>query len=433
MLRINYKKIEKGDTFLDLYKSEENILNAISNGAVCVICESGEYDVKTINVKDPSKYLSDYLKEVYGYKIKHMKLIAITGSLGKSSVCFFTYQIFNKMGIKCAYIGKRNLYFEERCEPIDNLNLYTIYEILSSVASAEIVIIEASKELLKENGLKGLSFDLVGVTNLDKKETNIEKEMELFTQTKGKKYALINYDDKFYESFILENNKNILFGTKKCDYYLKKLNFTFNDTSLNILSNGLLYNLKIPFVSKANAFNFLMAYAITNLFGIKESDIVGCLPELKTPKGVLESYNYKDSLIIVDGAQSLFEIEGILKNTREYCLSKIITVIGSDSLKDKNERAKIGNLVLKKSDEVIFTNDNPREEDEKEIINDMINGVEGNYNIIYNRKDAISEGVNKLEKGDILLILGRGDSEYQKIGLENIYLKDSEVVLKCIK
>lgn len=423
MLKIDFKKISKGDTFIDIYENEENILNAINAGAVCVICKKGNYDVKTINVKDPLKYLADYLKELYNYKIKHLKLITLACDSEKMAG-YFAYQIFNSSGIKCSYISDDVIFFDDKKEKIDNLNLYTLYDYLVMISdNTDIVILNVSHNLINE--LKGLSFDLVCATGLNEDVTN------LLNQVKGKKINLLSSDEKNIDNFILSSNNLFTFGFKKSDYRLKKLSLNFDKTSLNILSNDILYSMNIPFFYKSNAYSFLIAYAICNLFGLKEEEIVGFIPELKLLPGKIDGHLYKENLIIIDESKSEKEVLNILKETKEYNPSSIITVIGSDALMSKEERKKIGMVVLKNSDKVIFTNDNPREESEEEIINDMIG--EGNYEIIYSRKEAIQKAINLLDKNDILLILGRGDAEYQKIGLEDYYLKDSEVVLKYIK
>ena len=149
----------------------------------------------------------------------------------------------------------------------------------------------------------------------------------------------------------------------------------------------------------------------------------------------MEKYNYKDTIIIIDYAHTPDGIKNILKTAKELNPNHIITVIGcgGGSGSDRNKRKEMGDLVLSLSDNVIFTNDNPRDENPNQIINDLIEDkINNNYIIELNRKKAIIKGFKLLKNNDILLILGKGHENYQIIGNEKIHFSDKEEVLNLL-
>ena len=124
MLRTDSRKVEKGDTFIAIKNvntdGHDFIESAINNGATKIICEHGSYSVETQIVPDTRKYLEDYLYNNYYPKFKDMKLIGVTGTNGKTTICYLVYQLLNKLGKKCAYIGTIGFYYEGHKEELNN-------------------------------------------------------------------------------------------------------------------------------------------------------------------------------------------------------------------------------------------------------------------------------------------------------------------------
>jgi UDP-N-acetylmuramoyl-L-alanyl-D-glutamate--2,6-diaminopimelate ligase len=450
MLRVDSRKIEKGDTFLAL-KSEKTdghdyIDDAISKGAACIIAEHGEYEVKTIIVSDTHKYLADYLKDLYSYKLQNMKFIAVTGTNGKTTSCYLIYQLLNKLGKKSAYIGTIGFYVDGKVRELANTtpNLYELYDMFieSADKGAEVIVMEASSQAIAGKRLLGLSFDIVGFTNLTQDHLDFHKTMEnylgekqkLFAQTKGKKYAVVNIDDAYGKEFIFPNNKTITYGFSKSDFCISEYNLKLTESHMKI-NNGInVYDVTVPFPGKYNLYNYLLAFIIVKLMGFKEEDIISETSTLVAPMGRSDIFKYKDAAIIVDYAHTPDAVENVINSAKEYCTGKIITLVGCGGDRDKTKRPKMGMIATDKSDKVFFTNDNPRTEDEKAIMDDIVAGVsKNNYEIIFDRKQAIIKAISELNENDILLILGKGHEDYQIIGTEKIHLSDIEIVRKAIK
>lgn len=143
---------------------------------------------------------------------------------------------------------------------------------------------------------------------------------------------------------------------------------------------------------------------------------------------------YKTNSIFIDYAHTPDAVYNAISSTLEYKSGKVITIVGCGGDRDKTKRPIMGEIATRLSDYVILTNDNPRCEDEKDIMNDIVSGItKDNYEIIYSRHDAIKKGIELLSDKDILLILGKGHEDYQIIGKEKIHFSDKECALEIIK
>lgn len=444
-MKIDSRKVVKGDTFIALRGVDKDghdyIEEAILNGASKIICEEGNYSVKTIHVKDTRKYLIKYLHKKYDKKLSKMKIIGVTGTNGKTSTCYLTYQLLNSFNIKTAYIGTIGFYVDGKVKDLDNTtsDIFYLYEMFNYayLKKCEVIIMEVSSQALEYNRLGKIKFDIACFTNLSMEHLDFHKNMDnycnsklkLFNKLKNNKIAIINVDNNYSNRFILKNNKNILFGSSgeyKITHY--KL---YDNYSIFTLIKDKAYIIKLPYLGKYNIYNYVLSLIITNQFNIKIEDIIK--KKLSLPSGRYEVIKYKKNNIIIDFAHTPDAVANIINTVKEYNKGKIYVVIGCGGNRDKEKRPKMGLICLKNAYHTIFTNDNPRFEDEKQIINDMINIKFNNYSIIYDRKKAIEKGIDLLNINDTLLILGKGHEEYQIIKNNKLHFSDKETVINYIK
>lgn len=450
MLRTDSRKVCAGDTFLALKgvvtDGHDFIDMAIKNGASKVICEHGEYDVDTLIVQSTREYLSSYLKDKYKDKFSKVKLLGITGTNGKTTSAYLIYQMLNKLGKKCAYIGTIGFYVNDTVRNLNNttpdlMELYELFDI-SFNSDVEVIVMEVSSHALELGRVLGLSFDIVSFTNLTQDHLDVHKTFDnylnakkkLFSMVKEDGYCVVNVDDKYGCYFILKGNNNVTYGINdNSDYHIISYDLKINKTHLVLGIGNLKYDIVLPIPGKYNIYNFLVALINVVKLGYDVDSVVNIVGDINTPKGRFDIVNYNDNVIVVDYAHTPDAVLNILKTVLEYKENRVYTVIGCGGDRDKSKRPLMGNIALNYSDYVIFTNDNPRGEDEKAIINDIISGVnKSNYEVIYDRRLAIIKGISLLDKKDILLILGKGHEDYQIIGKNKIYFDDKEVVLNYI-
>jgi len=439
MIRCDSRKVEYGDTFIALKGIKEDghdyILDAIKNGATKIIAEKGNYSVDTKIVCDTNLYLSNYLKKKYYDKISKLKIIGITGTNGKTTTCYLIYQALNMLNIKCAYIvtlGFINLEYEEKLNNTtpDILSLYEMLLYLSD-NDYKYVAMEVSSQGLAYNRVDSILFDYAVFTNLTIDHLDFHKTMENYAKEKQKLFkklkpdgkTIINNDDEYKDYFLQEDS--ITYGFSNSDYQIDSIDSKIDGTIFKV--NGDSYHTKL--IGKHNVYNILIVIIILKELKINNEKIKDLISKLNHARGRMDTIKYKNNLIIIDYAHTPDAVEKIINSVKKIG-NNLITVLGCGGNRDKSKRPIMGLVATKLSDKVIFTSDNPRFEDPNSIINDIIQNLDKkNYEIEVNRKKAIKKGIQKLNKNDILLILGKGHEDYQIISDQKYHFSDMEVVL----
>ena len=437
MLQSNSKKIKNGDTFIALRGIKDDghnyISEAISNGASKIICEYGDYP-NMVKVENSIDYLHNYVKDKYLPYINKLKLIGITGTNGKTTTSFLIYQALNKLSIKCAYIGTIGFYIDGKIK--DNINttpdILSIYQMLIKCVKekVEYVVMEVSSQGLAYNRVDGLKFDYAIFTNLTLDHLDYHKtmdnylhaKMKLFDNLKEDGIGIINSDDQYYKKFITDNT--ITYGVLG-DYKIRDINYSINNSSFTV--NNIKYESNL--IGEYNIYNLCVVIIILNLLKIDSDKIRDIVYSLKSAPGRMEKINYNDSIIIIDYAHSPDAVKKVLEALKDK--GNVTTIIGCGGNRDRSKRKEMGKIATKYSNYVIFTADNPRDEEIEDIIIDMIQNVDSfNYEIELNRRNAIIKGIQRLKKNDILLILGKGHENYQEIKGVKYPFNDKDVVLK---
>lgn len=441
------RKIKKGDTFIAIKEQNDGhkyIEQAIENGATKIIAEYGKYEVETQIVKDTTKYLKEYMYNTYYDKIKDIKLMGITGTSGKTTTCFLIYTLLQKLGCKTAYIGTIGFYMNDFVRELKNTtpSIEELYNCMLECKekNIEYIVMEVSSHAIALDRIYGLEFDAVGFTNISQDHLDYHKTMDnyaktkvkLFKKLKNKKTAVINIDDLYSNMFIFDENNNITISKENGDVKIYDINIIETGIKFKFKYKQKEYEKEIDMFGTYNIYNYLTALIIVNSFGFKINDILEI--NVKAPKGRMQMLKFGKNKIYVDYAHKPDAVKKVLENTSNFTTGKIITIIGCGGNRDKAKRPIMGKYSSEMSDHVIFTNDNPRDEDPDSIINDIIKGVKKeNYEIILDRKEAIKKGISLLNENDALLILGKGHENYQIIKGKKYHLDDMECVENIIK
>lgn len=446
-IKTDSRKVVKGDTFIALkgntVDGHDFIDSAIKNGAEKIICEHGKYDVDTINVSDTHEYLKNYLVNNYSKEFEDLKLIGVTGTSGKTTTCFLTYQILNKLGIKTCYIGTIGCYIDNDVVELSNTtpDILELYNLLLTAKEkgCKVIVMEVSSHSLAEERIKGLKFDVCAFTNLSQDHLDYHKTMEEYCKCKVKiiNYLkdngkiIVNVDDEYSKYFICD--KSLSLGINGSNYKIKEFHMENTHTDILFNVNNDSYEVRTNLIGKFNVYNYLTSLALINNLGISVNDIINVTDSINAPVGRAQIIKVGTSIAVIDYAHKPDAVSKIIPLFREVTKGKIITIIGCGGDRDPMKRPIMGNIATSLSDYVILTNDNPRTEDEKLIMKDILEGITtDNYEVIYDRKDAIKKGISMLKDNDCLLILGKGHEDYQIIGRTKIHLSDYEEVIKNI-
>ena len=449
-IKTNSKLVTKGDTFIALknlhHDGHDYIEDAINNGATKIVAMHGNYSVDTEIVDDTRKYLEEYLYNNYYPKISEMTLIGLTGTNGKTTTCFLIYQMLNKLNVPCAYIGTIGFYYKDVKRELNNTTpeIDTLYDMLVEAYDNGIkyVVMEVSSHALKLDRIKGLKYDAVGFTNLTQDHLDFhpsfddyrESKEKLFSLTRNKKIAVINGDDPSFKTFVKEDNHNIIISKNNGDCLITNEKYSHTGTDFSFKYQDNEYNTQINIVSEYIIYNYLTSLMILTNLDFDINRLLELNKELSAPCGRMEIIPYKNNSIFVDYAHTPDAIKNVLDTVNKFKEGKVITICGCGGDRDRTKRPIMGHMAEENSDYVIFTDDNPRTEDETKIMDDILEGVKlDNHEVIYKRDEAIRHGIDMLVDKDILLILGKGHEDYQIIGTTKHHFSDQEIVREYIK
>lgn len=447
-IKTDSRSVVKGDTFVAIkghtVDGHDYIEDAINNGAIKIVCEHGKFDVETIIVENSEEYLNKYLVDNYSSKFNDIKFIGITGTNGKTTTAYLTSQILTKLNINNAYIGtigyyiNNELIYELPNTTPDILFLYNI--ILESIdKGVSIIVMEVSSHALSLGRINGIKFDVGGFTNLTEDHLDYHKTMENYLDSKLKildylkdnGVMISNIDDPYGDRFKYKNYLTL--GFNDSDYNILDYKYNSLTTDIKFRFDNTVYNVETNLLNKFNIYNYMTALAFVNNIGISIDDIIKVTKDVYAPSGRNEIISVNGGKAIIDYAHTPDAVEKIITSYLEKKNGKIITIVGCGGDRDPKKRPIMGNIATDLSDYVILTNDNPRTENELNIMNDIVSGIKkDNYEIIYDRREAIKKGLDMVNKDDILLILGKGHEDYQIIGHTKYHLSDKEEVLNYI-
>ena len=445
------RKVKPGQTFVAIkgytVDGHNYIESAIKNGASEIIAEKKvEKAVPVTVVEDSAKYFQEKLVKEYSSNYKNLKIVGITGTNGKTTSAYLTYQTINLLGHKAAYIGTLGFMCDEYYEELPNTcpEILTIYKLLEYCTSndVEYVIMEISSHALDLRRIEGINFDVCAFTNLTEDHLDYHKTMEnylncklmILDYLKKDGIMLVNKDDEAGIKFAERFAGTKTFGIGEADYDIEKFDIhpDYTDIKFKVLDKE--YNVTTNLTSKFNIYNYMTMVSIVNSLGFDVSSIVNVTKDLKQPKGRCETYKVKDGFAVVDYAHTPDAVLKVVTAYKDLAKARVITLVGCGGDRDPLKRPIMGDIASKYSDYVIFTSDNPRTEDPEKIINDIIKGVHNdNYEIVLDRREAIKKALDMINKDDIVLLLGKGHEDYQIIGHTKIHLDDSEEILNYVK
>lgn len=448
-IKIDSRKIQPGDTFVALKGTTVDghnfIDKAIENGAVKVVVEHDvNCNVEKLIVEDTNEWLTNYISETYSKEANELNIIGVTGTNGKTTTAYLTYQVLNKLGIKTAYIGTIGFYLpDENFIEIPNTtpNILDLYELILTAKEkgCKNIMMEVSSHALHQDRVKGLKYKVAAFTNLTQDHLDYHKTMENYLEAKKlilkqlEGPMIINADDSYAKNWE-ESYPNIkTFGLNGTDYKIITFNDTEHGTYIKFGTPEKEYEIETNLRSTFNVYNYLTCLSLVNNMGYSIEDILAITPSIYPPKGRCEQIKVKSGEAVIDYAHTPDAVEKIVKAFTENKKGRVITIVGCGGDRDPKKRPIMGKIAAENSDYVIFTSDNPRTEDPELIMKDILAGVDtDNYEVLLDRREAIAKALDMIEKNDVVLILGKGHEDYQILGHTKVHLDDAEEVRKYI-
>lgn len=447
-IKTNSRKVKPGDTFVAIkgftVDGHDYIEDAIKAGATKIVCEHGSYSVETLVVPSTKEWVQKYIVDNYKDEVNKLRIIGVTGTNGKTTTCFLTYQALKKLGVNAAYMGTIGFYYGDTKYELNNttpeiLDLYS-YFIEALEQGVTDVVMEVSSHSLCEKRVEGLEFSEVAFTNLTEDHLDYHKTMEnylnakllILKQIKKDGVVIVNNDDDYGKYFEVGNYKTL--GYSGDNYKILDYSQTDKGTLISFMVDGKKYEIETNLRSKFNVYNYLTCLALLNNLGFSIDEIAEVTKSIYPPKGRCEQISVNGGEAVIDYAHTPDAVDKIISAFLENKKGKVITIVGCGGDRDPLKRPIMGNIASEKSDYVIFTSDNPRTEDPKAILEDIIKGVrKDNYEVEIDRPIAIRKGLDMIGKNDVLLILGKGHEDYQIIGHTKHHLDDAEEVRKYLE
>ena len=425
------------------------IKQAISYGAVCVVCEKEfEENVTQIIVKDSRLAMSLIASNFYGNPQKKLKLVGVTGTNGKTTTSQLIHKILCENGIKSGVIGTIGTTFGKfNLEPTlttpDPISLYKTLKLMVE-DGVKIVVMELSAHAIYLRKLHNLEFEIVVFTNLSQDHLDFFKDMESYKKAKIDlflnnkiKYAVLNSDDKVGLEISKIVNKPILYGINNpADCFAVDINLQGKNTEFVLNLFDCICFAKTKLKGMFNVYNCLASCSVCCMLGVSAENTVKALEKIDCISGRLECVYYGDYSILIDYAHTPDGLEKCLTALKEITTGKLYCVFGCGGNRDTSKREIMGEISGRYADFTIITTDNPRYEDPMDIINQIEIGVKrvcNNYVIVQDRIQAIKYAINSAKKGDLILVAGKGSEQYQEVlGIKKQY-NDKDTIQDIIR
>lgn len=456
-VNIDSRKVADGHLFIAMRGTQVDghkfIPKAEDLGAAAILCEQlpeeKKQGVTYIQVADTEDVVGQVATTFYGNPTSKLKLVGVTGTNGKTTIATLLYNMFRKMGHKCGLLSTVCNYVEGEAYPTDHTtpDPIELNELLGKMVDAgcEYAFMECSSHAIAQKRIGGLTFAGGIFTNLTRDHLDYHKTLENYRDAKKKffddmpknAFAITNADDK--NGMVMVQNTKATVKTYSirtmADFHAKIIECHFEGMYLEV--NG--KEVGVQFIGKFNVSNLLAVYGAAVMLGKDPEDILVTLSTLKSVAGRLEPIRSAEGVTaLVDYAHTPDALENVLNAIHEVMegkSGKIITVCGAGGNRDKGKRPLMAQEAVKQSDRVIITSDNPRFEEPQDIINDMLAGLNAQQMksviSIVDRREAIRTAVMMAEKGDVILIAGKGHEDYQDVKGTKHHFDDREEVRKA--
>ena len=454
-VNIDSRRIEKGHLFVAIKGTQVDghsfIQKAIDLGAAAILCEylpeTLSEGVTYVVVDSSEAAVGPVATMYYGDPTSKLKLVGVTGTNGKTTVATLLYNMFRKFGHHCGLLSTVCNYIEGEAIPADHTtpDPIKLNRLLSEMVArgCEYAFMECSSHAIAQKRIGGLKFAGGLFTNLTRDHLDYHKTFENYRDAKKAffdmlpkdAFAITNADDK-NGMVMVQNTKASVktYSTRTlADFKARIIECHFEGMYLDI--DG--HEVGVQFIGKFNVSNLLAVYGAAVMLGKKPEDILVILSTLKSVSGRLEPIRAPEGYTaIVDYAHTPDALENVLNAIHEVLDGKgnVITICGAGGNRDKGKRPLMAQEAVKQSDRVIITSDNPRFEEPQDIINDMLAGLNAQQMkkvvSIADRREAIRTACMMAQKGDVILIAGKGHEDYQEIKGVKHHFDDREEVRK---
>ena len=457
-VNIDSRRIKEGHLFVAMKGTQVDghkfVPKAVELGAKAVLCEDMPEQkaegVTYVQVESTEDAVGKVATTFHGNPSTKLKLVGVTGTNGKTTIATLLYNMFTKMGHKCGLLSTVCNYIVDEAIPADHttpdpIELNALLDRMVQ-AGCEYAFMECSSHAIAQKRIGGLTFAGGIFTNLTRDHLDYHKTFENYRNAKKAffdslpktAFAITNADDK-NGMVMVQNTKATVktYSTRSvADFKARIIECHFEGMYLEM--DG--HEVGVQFIGKFNVSNLLAVYGAAVMLGKSPEDVLVVMSTLHSVSGRLEPIHSPEGYTaVVDYAHTPDALENVLNAIHEVLDGKghVITVCGAGGNRDKGKRPLMAQEAVKQSDKVIITSDNPRFEEPQDIINDMLAGLNAQQMkkviSIVDRREAIRTACMMAQKGDVILIAGKGHENYQEVKGVKHHFDDHEVVKEYFK
>ena len=452
-LQLDSRNVKQGELFFAVRGTAADghkfIPSAIEKGAAAIVCEEIPQDapenVAFVKVENSGNIVGNLASQFYGNPSHKLQLVGVTGTNGKTTIATVLYNIFRRLGFKAGLLSTVCNYIDGKVIPTEHTtpDPITLNQLLAKMVEegCQYAFMEVSSHAVAQNRIGGVKFKAGIFTNLTRDHLDYHKTVENYLKAKktffdnlpDDAFAVTNADDK--NGMVMVQNTKATVKTysvqKMADFKAKIIEAHFEGMYLEI--NG--KEVGVQFIGKFNVSNLLAVYGAAVMLGQQPDDVLVAMSEMKPVNGRFEAITApKGYTAIVDYAHTPDALENVLNAIHGVLegMGRVITVCGAGGNRDKGKRPIMAQEAVRQSDQVIITSDNPRFEEPQAIIDDMLAGLDQEQMkkviSIVDRRQAIKTACAMAQKGDVILIAGKGHEDYQEIKGVKHHFDDKEEV-----
>jgi UDP-N-acetylmuramoyl-L-alanyl-D-glutamate--2,6-diaminopimelate ligase len=457
-VRVDSRAIEPGDLFVAIPGLKDDgsrfIEDALARGAVGVVTaqsSSAPLSGAWLTAEDPRRTAALLSARAFGNPSQHMQVAGVTGTNGKTTTTFLVRSIVESSGRRAAVIGTLGAFLPSGHVPFERTTPEApdIQETLANAVEqgAEYAAMEVSSHALDLQRVEGIEFAAAAFLNLSPEHLDWHKTMEAYGRAKTRLFtdllkpgrgiggprAILNLKDP-WAARIREKIDSATFfavGSEEAEVAAHEVQDSTAGSSFLLRTPSGKVRVELPFPGMHNVENALAAASLAHVMGFSIDDIARGLSVANAPPGRFERVHSGTFDAFVDYAHTEDGLERALNVARNIARSRVIVVLGCGGDRDATKRPGMGRIASSLADVAIFTTDNPRSEDPKDIIGQMMSGTGSNRNrvlVVLDRKEALAKACELARPGDLVLACGKGHETYQSIRGVNHPFPEREIL-----
>ncbi len=441
------RKVVPGCVFVCIrgkhFDGHDAAAQAVADGAAAIVCEHSVGCPNEVIVEDTRTAFSLMCAAYFGHPSKRLKLIAVTGTNGKTTTSFLVKEALDALGVKSGLIGtvKNMIGSEEEPSSLTTPESFALNELFSRMAEAgcRYCVMEVSSQALAQGRVAGCEFEISIFSNLTQDHLDYHgtfgayaaAKAQLFGQTKK---AVLNFDDPYWKLMADSCCGEVVTYSVRdpADYTATAIRMLPKSVEYDLLHGEEKAHVTVGIPGGFSVYNSLAAIAALLELGFDRDAVIRAIGKVHGVKGRIEVVPVDTPYaVIIDYAHTPDGLKNILAAVRPITSGRILTVFGCGGDRDKSKRPKMAKTAAELSDVIIVTSDNPRTEDPQAIINDILAGLEGSTTPVFveaDRTEAIRAALSYAQAGDTVILAGKGHETYQILASGKIHYDEREIV-----